>query len=75
MLGHSADQSKIYVIFQSPDVGCPWRALLISISKMEPYVLKRAAAIVKIALAPLCTAKKSLQKFWKGEDVCYTINK
>ena len=74
MLGHLAGQSRIYVIFQSPAVGCPCWALMTSICKMELRALKRATAIMGTALTALCTAKKSLQKFWKGEDVCYTIN-
>ena len=60
MLGHSAGQSKIYVIFQNTAVGCPWSALMTSICKMEPRALKRATAIMETALTTLCTAKKSL---------------
>ena len=60
LLGHPADQSKIYVIFQSPAMGCPWRTLMTSICKMEPRALKRAAAIMETALTALFTAKKAL---------------
>ena len=60
MLGHLAGQSRIYVIFQSPAVGCPCHALMTSICKMEPRALKRAAAIMETALTALFTAKKAL---------------
>lgn len=62
LLGHSADQFKLCVTFQSTAVGGPWPALMISICKMEPHALRRATAIMEIALTALCTAKKSLVK-------------
>ena len=63
LLGHSAEQSKIYVIFQSTAIGCASRALMTSICKMELRALKSAAAIMDTALTALSTAKKLWQKF------------
>ena len=62
LLGHSADQSKISVIFLSTAKESPRHALMISICKMEPHALKWATAIMETVLTALCTAKKSLVK-------------
>ena len=62
LLGHSADQSKTSVTFQSIARGDPISALMISICKMEPRALKWATVIMETVLIALCTAKKSLVK-------------
>ena len=61
LLGHSADQYKTSVTFQSIARGDPISALMISICKMEPHAVKGATAIMETVLTALCTAKKSLE--------------
>lgn len=60
-LGHSADQSKIHVIFQSTVLEQPVNARKTFICRMERPVLKKATAIMETALTAPCTAEKSLE--------------
>ena len=59
-LEHSAEQSRIYVIFWSTVLEQPINVRQIFICRMVCPVLKKATAIMAIALTALCTAEKSL---------------
>ena len=60
-LEHSADQYGMYVIFQSTVLEQPINVRQIFICRMVCPVLKKATAIMAIALTALCTAEKSLE--------------
>ena len=60
-LEHSADQYGMYVIFQSTVLEQPINVQQVFICRIEHPILKKATAIVGIALTILCTTEKSLE--------------
>ena len=60
-LEHSAEQSRLYVIYWSTVLEQPINVQQIFICRMEHPVLKKATAIVGTALTALCPAEKSLE--------------